>query len=135
MRIVIFFLCLCSLVLKGNTHMFAALQQQGNNCTQHQHRGKHHHHSNSANTNRDNSFFADSNTEAEEEYVADDDDHDQDTNNISAVKFRLQARSHATHAYPAYPDILNYLCLHYKAAPAVYLPASDKIIFQGVFRI
>ena len=113
--------------------MFAGFQNAGN-YPQHQQHHKHNRHSSSANTSRDNSFFADSNIEAEE-YLIDEENEDEDADNIAAAKYRLMARSHATHAYPAYPAILNYLCKSYKAIPSVCLPASDKNILQGVLRI
>lgn len=113
--------------------MFAGLQVE-NNYAHHQHHSKRHRHTSSANTNRDNSFFADS-TIDEEEYVIDEEEPDEDTDNITSAKYKLQARSHATHAYPAYPAILNYLCKSFKATPSVCIPASDKYILQGVLRI
>jgi hypothetical protein len=120
-------------MLKGNTHMFAGLQSE-NNYAHYQHHNKHHRHSNATNTYRDNSFWADSNIEAEE-YIIDDEDQDEDTDNIQSAKYKLLARSHATHAYPPYPSILNYLCSHFKAVPSICIPASDKYLIQGVLRI
>jgi hypothetical protein len=114
-------------------HVFASLQSE-NNYANHQQHNKHHRRSNSANTNRGNSFFADSNIEAEE-YVIDDEDQDEDTDNVSSAKYKLMARSHATHSYPYYPSILNYLCNCYKVVPSFCIPASDKYILQSVLRI
>lgn len=133
MRVAVFIICLCSLLLKGNAYMFAGLQANGNSSFHAPHPGCSRH-SSYTHSSQDFSLIADPNLESEPDLVSDDDDED-DNNNISAEKYRLLARSHATHAYPAYPAILNYLCNSYKATPSVCIPASDKYILQGVLRI
>jgi hypothetical protein len=133
MRVAIFFLCLCSLLLKGNADMFAGLQQNGNGYVHTQHQGGNRH-SNFAHASHGYSSLADTNLESGPEYVIDDNE-DEDNNNIPAEKYRLLAGSHATHAYPSYPSILNYHCNCYKATPSACIPTSDKYILQGVLRI
>lgn len=134
MRVAVFIICLCSLLLKGNAYMFAGLQANGSSYVHHPPHPGCSRHSNYTHTSQDYSLLADPNLETEPEFAIGDDEDD-DERNIAAEKFRLLARSHATHAYPAYPAILNYLCNCYKATPPVCIPASDKYILQGVLRI
>ena len=112
-------------------HMFANLQS-GNSNAYTQYHGQNRH-SNIAHTSRDYSSL-DTIPEQETEYVIDDSEEDDD-NNIAAEKYKLLARSHATHAYPSYPSILDYHCNCYKATPSACIPTSDKYILQGVLRI
>lgn len=134
MRVAVFFLCFCSLLLKGNTHMFPFLQY-GQNGNGHVHHSCKHNHGYSNRTGQDYADVADNKPDWESEYVIDDDEEDEDDKNIAAEKYRKITASHATHAYPSYASILNYLCNSFKAAPSVCLPASDKYILQGVLRI
>ncbi len=134
MRVVVLFICLCSLLLKGNAYMLAGFQANGSSYAYHPPHPGCSRHSNYTHNNQDNSLLADPNLEAEPDIVLDEDD-DEDNHNVAAEKFRLLARSHATHAYPAYPAILNYLCNCYKVTPSVCIPATDKYILQGVLRI
>ena len=132
MRVVVFILCFCSLLLKGNTGMLTLLQPAENSYSQYPH-GHRLHQCRYTHNSSDFSSVAD--TDASAEYLLDSDDEDEDHKNIAADKFRQMATSHATHAYPSYPSILNYLCKSFKASPSVCLPATDLYIDQGVLRI
>ena len=132
MRIAVIILCLCSLLLKGNTAMLTALQHKESNHAQfaHGHKSQHSHYKRASYNNasiNDNTLSS--------EYVVEDVDEDDEHKNIAADKFRQMACSHATHAYPSYSNILNYLCKSFKATPSVCLPAMDLYISQGVLRI
>lgn len=105
-----------------------------NSKTTHAHQPVKHHHNRFANNGQDFSAIADPNVDTESEFVADNDEDD-DAHNFAAEKFRLMARSHATHAYPSYPSILDYLRNSYNAAPSFCGQVSQIYILQGVLRI
>jgi hypothetical protein len=105
-----------------------------NSNTTHTHQPVKHHHNRFTNNGQDFSAIADPTLDTETEYAVDNDEDD-DAHNFMAEKFRLMARSHATHAYPAYPSILDYFRNSFNAAPSFCGQVSHKYILQGVLRI
>jgi hypothetical protein len=136
MRVAIFFVYLCFLLIRLDSTIYAGTHYNSNSnfYTLIQHVEKKQS-VNAISAKQDCFVIEDINLNAEKEYLISDDVEDEDTNNCPAQKYRLLARSHATHAYPSYPSILNYLCNCFKVAPSLCIPASDKYILQGVLRI
>lgn len=134
MRVVLFFVCLSFLLLRGDAAMHPGISHDSNGQTYTQLTGKNHQVI-LADTYRDYAIANDTDPATETEYFISDDVEDEDVNNFSAQKYKLMARSHATHAYPSYPSILNYLCNSFKAPVSFCGPVAHKYILQGVLRI
>jgi len=115
-------------------HLLSLLQQGKSTYAQSRHTCKNHqaHHTHNG-RNFENVANNDFGTVLE--YVLDETDNEDDNKNVAAEKYREMATSHATHTYPPYPSILNYLRRSFKATPSVFLPATNKYIEQGVLRI
>lgn len=135
MRVVLFFMCLCFLLLQGDAPVFAGSYHSENSYAVKQPTenkqpviliaaGKAH------------AAITDPNLDTELEYfIGDDKIEDEDSNDFSAQKDRLPARSHLVNTYPSYPAILNYRCNCFKAPPFFFRPVTDKCILLSILRI
>lgn len=135
MRVAVFLMCMCFLLLCGESSLYAGIHNNNNSNHALIQHSKEQPRVNLAHANQVPPLIRSVSLGTEKEYFINDEVEDEDTHNCSAQKYRLIARSHATHAYPSYPSILNYLCNCYKATPSFCPPASDKCILQSVLRI
>lgn len=117
MRVAVFFLCLCILLLKGYdyTHTVAHTNSIHNTPVQHF------------------AVLKDTGTEKDEEYLISDDKEDEDPNSVFGRKYRLLA---TYNIIPAYLFISHHLYSRSKGPLAYYGALSScKYITQKVLRI
>lgn len=125
MRLAVFFMSLCFLLWRGNSHIFMAMENES----------PAHHSSKPLKvrfTNTDYSFLADTDVDTEEEHVISDDDMDDCSGDFLAQQFKLLAMCYAC---VPYQSILTYHHKCYKDPPSFLGKESHKYILQGVLRI
>lgn len=131
MRVVIFFACLCFLLLRGDKCAFSFTPHHNicNNPTQHL---------NSqwlvkvTDTNQDDTITSDTDLEEEAEYLVSDDVEDDDASNFLVRKYRLLARCDLSHAHLS---TLSYLRKYFQAPPPFWGHLSNIYLTQGALRI
>lgn len=134
MRVALFFVCLCFLLLKVDSSLYAGMQHYSIGYTSARHPQK-------ANevklvsASKDCAVITDAGVDTKMEYLISDDVEDEDTNDFSSPKDRLPARSHAVYSCPVYPAVLKYHRKYYKAPPSFFGQISDKCILHSVFRL
>lgn len=119
MRVVVFFICLCLLTLRGYDYIYTTTHHTATACTPVPLIEKAHY-----------SVIKDLNPDKEEEFLITDEVEDEDTSNSSARKYILLAS-----CYLALPGHLSYLHSGPKTPPAFCHTLSYKYITQGVLRI
>lgn len=133
MRVVVFFVCLCFLLLGRDVPAYAGVQnsnisyslvQQIEQSKQVKFTGLKQH----------NKIIEDISSDKETEYLINDDaeDDDDDVNIFFAGKYRLPARCSLAGSYQS---ILSYLCKYFKAPPFFGGKVSCKYIVQRALRI
>lgn len=123
MRVVIFFLSLCFLLLKGNAHMDAGKHPDGLALAHYAQKVLHP-------SASGNFIFTAPDTDEEIVYLISDDVEDEDQ---AAHKYGFQAANYLSQSYLFYPPGTNYRSNCYKVAP--FFSCQDKYILQRVLRI
>lgn len=131
MRIAVFFVCLCSLLLGGAVPVTAGTghKDMGYALAQYALTG---HQTKFTHTVQDSPVMKGTDPDVDKEYFVADDVEDDDSDHFLAKKMKLLAR------YPSaicYQSILSYLCNRFKAPPPFWGPVSYKYILQRALRI
>ena len=130
MRIIIFLLHLCFLLLTGDSYTHAATHRDGISYTLAKHIGE------NINAVPDRYLTPDAGTDTEITYIVGDDVEEEDSDNFPASKDKLSAARHPVYTYtPSYPGILNYLCNSCIVPRPFFGQVADKCILQRVLRI
>lgn len=131
MRLIVFFVCLCLMLLKGIDNPLGRTYYSGVGYALTAHEEEKHRES-LAGAHWDCSVFRDTRPVSKEEFILGEDIQDEDPNSSFAYKYRLLARG--------WPDnstlsVSKYL-RGYPISPALFSDqASDKYLLQGVLRI
>lgn len=131
MRVVTFFMCLCFLLLKGDTSAYAGTYHNDHYCAITQHIEEIQQ-VNLDNTDQYRFVLVDPDRGIELEYTFSDDIEDEDPNNYPGGRYRIPARSHPVYSYTF---VLNHSGNNFKTRPFFFGQVSDKCILQRVLRI
>lgn len=123
MRVAVFFICLCVLLLKGYDHVHAATRHHHICYSPSQQIGS---------TQQGFTAMLDADSNTEDDYYITDDIEDEDPNSVFARKYRLLARCNVI---PSYLFISHYLHSCPKAPLSFCSALSYKYITQKVLRI
>jgi hypothetical protein len=134
MKAVFFFVCICFLLLKGETHVYATTNQSQTCFTLIQ-PTREILKTDSLSSNRDYAVINDIDADTDTEYFIDDDIEEEDVASFTASRCKVMVRIHPIRAFPSYPSILNYLCNNFKSPSSFSGVVSCKYILQSVFRI
>jgi hypothetical protein len=131
MRVVIFFVCLCFLLLRGNEEVYAGTNHRGTCYTPLQHIDKT---QPVSFTNADEGCIVTKNTgsEGENENLLGIDAEEEDSDTISARKYKLLTR---TSLIFSHTFLVSYSCHSFKDCLPFFTPLSYKYIIQRVLRI
>lgn len=131
MRLTVFFVCLCLMLLKGIDNPLGRTYYSGVGYALTAHEEEKHREGLTG-THWDCSVFRDTRPISEKEYILGEDVEDEDPNSSFAYKYRLLARG-----WPGYSasSVSKYL-RGYLLSPALFSDkASYKYLLQGVLRI
>lgn len=131
MRVVTFFMCLCFLLLKGDTAAYAGTFHHDHCYAIAQHIADIQQ-VNLDNTDQYRFVLVDPDRGIELEYTFCDDIEDDDSNNFPGGRYKLPSRSHPVYSYLF---VLNHRGNSFKARPFFFGQVSDKCILQRVLRI
>lgn len=131
MRVFIFLIYLCSLLLRGYDYVYIGTHHNSitASAARYVENGQQ---PRLANTNRDDSVIRDAGPGEEEEYLVRNDVEDEDGNNIFARKYKLQA---CRNLISSYTYISGYLRNSFKDRLSFYPHSSYIYILQRVLRI
>ncbi len=131
MRLIVFFVCLCLMLMKGIDNPLGRTYYSGVGYALTAHEEEKHRESITG-ALRDCSVFRDTRPVSEEQFILGEDVEDEDPNSSFAYKYRLLARG-----WPDYADIsVSKYLRGYIISPALFSDqASYRYLLQGVLRI
>ena len=130
MRVFIFLIYLCSLLLRGYDYVF--IDTHYNNVCSSAVQYEKDRQATFANTKRDDSIIKDAGPNEEEEYLVRNDVEDEDGNSVFARKYKLQA---CRNLIPSYTYVLSYLPNSFKDHLSFCGHLPYIYILQRVLRI
>jgi hypothetical protein len=128
MRVAVFFVCLCILLIRGYDYIYTGLHY--NNI--YYHLAQNLEGIKQVHTNQSFTFIKATNLDEEDEFLITDDVEDEDGNDFLERKYKLLGNRHQA---VSYPFVLNYLYKSVKAPPPIWSYLSYKYITQGVLRV
>jgi hypothetical protein len=136
MRVLVFFLSLCFLLLQGNSSVYAAMQHTGNYYAPSQHVGQDPQ-LDLTTTSQDRIAMRAPELDRELECIVVDEveDDEEDLTKVSAPRFRLPAQRPSSRVCQSYSSILKHHTNCFKTPPPFLGQVPDLCILQGVFRI
>lgn len=134
MRVVLFFKCLCYLLLQGHSAIYADSDHDNFHSVRAQY-GRKNQQINRVYTGSDCLAVAIPYLVADLEDTLDDAD-DEDTHSFPAAAYGSSVKNYSIYVYPSYTSLLRHRSNRFKAAPTPFhSQASDIYLLQGVLRI
>lgn len=134
MKAVFFFVCICFLLMKGETRVYASTNQSQSCFTLIQ-PVREIHEMDSLSSHHDYVVINDIDADTDTEYFIDDNMEEEDAGSFATSRCKVMVRIHPIRAFPSYPSILNYLCNNFKSPSSFSSVVCCKYILQGVLRI
>jgi hypothetical protein len=133
-RVVLFFICLCSLVVTGYPVAHAGTYADSHSGISTEHPSQHQRADNQSTINR-SFLMADPDSELNAADIVDDDVEDEDSEEVSILTTRSVMACANISAYPSFVSLLNHCSNCFGSDKPVPVPTADKCILLGVLRI